>query len=199
MRATLILAGGRGTRIRGQEKVLLTYQGETFLNRQIRILSPIVDEILISCRDEKQRDIMHDMVHLPCIVDKVDGRGPIQGIYAGLSEMKSDICFLVACDMPLLNQDMIVHLFERLEKDPSCVGIVPCWPNQDLEPLCAVYRKDVVLSYLKENKKIQRLHKLILGIRVCYIPVEDLRIYDPDLGFFENVNTHEDLVRLEQK
>ena len=198
MRAALILAGGKGTRVHGCEKVFLTYQGEFFLKRQIRILSPIVDEILISCRDEKQRDIIYDMVQLPCIVDKVNGMGPIQGICAGLSEMKSDLCFLVAGDMPLLNQDVIVHLFEKAELDPSCAGVVPCWPNEDLEPLHAVYRKAAVLSYLKENEKIQRVYSLATNIPMRYISVGEFRIYDPDLRCFENVNTHEDLVRLEQ-
>jgi molybdopterin-guanine dinucleotide biosynthesis protein A len=198
MRATLILAGGKGTRVRGYEKVLLTYQGESFLRRQIRILSPIVDEILISCRDEKQRDIIHDMVHFPCIVDKVNGMGPIQGIYAGFSEMRSDVCFLVAGDMPLLNPDVILHLFEKVEKDPSCAGIVPCWPNKDLEPLHAVYRKDTVLSYLNENENIRKVHSLIPNIPVQYLPVEELRIYDSTLRFFTNINTHEDIVELEQ-
>jgi len=198
MRAVLILAGGKGTRARGCEKVLLTYQGELFLRRQIHTLSPIVDEILISCRDEKQRQIIHDMVHLPCIIDKVEGMGPVGGIHAGLSEMQSDICFLVAGDMPLLNQDVISHLFEKVEEDPSCAGIVPCWPNKELEPLHAVYRKDQVLSYLKDNENSRRMHSLVSNIPVRYLPVEELRIYDPVLRFLTNVNTHEDLIELEQ-
>jgi len=198
MRAALILAGGKGTRAKGCEKVLLTYQGEPFLKRQIHILSSIVDEILISCRDEKQSEIIYDMVHLPCIVDKVNEMGPIQGIYAGFSEMQSDLCFLIAGDMPLLNQDVISHLFEMAEKDPACAGIVPCWPHEKLEPLHAVYRKDAVLSYLKNNENIRKVHTLISNIPVRYLPIEELRIYDSHLRFFTNVNTHEDLIRLEQ-
>jgi molybdopterin-guanine dinucleotide biosynthesis protein A len=199
MRAALILAGGKGTRAHGCEKVLLTYQGKPFLKRQIHILSPIVDEILISCRDEKQSEIIYDMVHLPCIVDRVIGMGPIQGIYAGFLEMQADLCFLVAGDMPLLNQDVISHLFEIAERDPACAGIVPCWPHEELEPLHAVYRKDVILSYLRENENIQKVHSLALNIPVRYLPIEELRIHDPDLRFLTNVNTYEDLIKLEQK
>jgi len=198
MRAVLILAGGKGTRVRGCEKVLLTYQGELFLRRQIDILSPIADEILISCRDENQREIIYNMVHLPCIVDKVEGVGPVGGIYAGFSEMQSDTCFLVAGDMPLLNQNVILHLFEQAEEDPSCAGIVPCWPDGELEPLHAVYRKDAVLSYLKDNKDIRRMHSIVSNIPVRYLPVEELRTYDPSLRFLTNVNTHEDLIELER-
>ena len=198
MRAALILAGGKGTRARGCEKTLFTYQGKSFLECQIETLSPIVDEILVSCRDEKQREHISDMVHLPCTIDKVDGMGPIGGIYAGFSEINANICFLVAGDMPLLNREVISQLCDELESNPTCAAIVPCWSNENLEPLHAVYRKDAVLSYLENNRDVRKLHTLLCHLPVRYISVESLRIHDPELRFLVNVNTHEDLFKLEQ-
>ncbi|MDR2854567.1 MAG: molybdenum cofactor guanylyltransferase [Methanomicrobiales archaeon] len=198
MRAAVILAGGRGTRAKGSEKTLFTYQGETFLERQIQILSSVVDEILISCRDEKQKEYVSDMVHLPCIVDKIEGMGPIGGIYASFLEMQSDTCFLVAGDMPLLHREAISYLFQELERDPYCAGVVPCWLNENLEPLHAVYRKEVVLSYLIVNTEVRKMHTLLSHLPMRYISVESLRIYDPMLRFLINVNTHDDLYKLEQ-
>ena len=197
LRAALILAGGKGTRVQGNEKTLFTYQGKTFVERQIQVLSSVVDEILISCRDEKQKEYISNMVHLPCIVDKVEGMGPIGGIYASFLEMQADICFLVAGDMPLLHQEVISFLFQELERDPSCAGVVPCWLNEDLEPLHAVYRKEDVLAYLTGNKGVRKMHTLLCDLCIRYISVESLRFYDPELRFLVNVNTHDDLYKLE--
>lgn len=197
MRAALILAGGKGKRVKGCEKTLFTYQGKSFLEHQIQVLSSVVDEILISCRDEKQKEYISNMVHLPCAVDKVDGMGPIGGIYASFLEMQSDICFLVAGDMPFLHREVISFLFQELERSPSCAGVVPCWLNENLEPLHAVYRKEDVLSYLTENKDIRKMHTLLSHLPMRYISVESLRIYDPKLRFLINVNTHEDLYSLD--
>jgi molybdopterin-guanine dinucleotide biosynthesis protein A len=198
MRAALILVGGKGTRVQGKEKTLFTYQGKTFVERQIQVLSSVVDEILISCRDEKQKEYISDMVHFPCIVDKVEGMGPIGGIYASFLEMQADICFLVAGDMPLLHREVISFLFQELERDPSCAGVVPCWPNENLEPLHAVYRKKDVLSYLAGNKGVRKMHTLLSDLCIRHISVESLRFYDPELRFLVNVNTHDDLCKLEQ-
>jgi len=197
MRAAVILAGGKGTRVQGCEKTLFTYQGVTFLEHQIRVLSSVVDEILISCRDEKQKECISDMVHLPCIVDKVKEMGPIGGIYASFLEMQSDICFLVAGDMPLLHREVISFLFQELEHNSFCAGVVPCWLDGNHEPLHAVYRREDVLSYLAAHTDTRKMHTLLSHLSIRYISVESLRIYDSELRFLVNVNTHEELCKLQ--
>jgi len=198
MRAAVILAGGKGTRVQGCEKALFIYQGVTFLEHQIQILSSVADEIMISCRDEKQKECISDMVHLPCTVDRVEGTGPIGGIYASFLEIQSDICFLVAGDMPLLHREVISLLFQELEHNPACAGVVPCWSNGDLEPLHAVYRKEDVLSYLTMHKDTRKMHTLLSHLPMRYISVESLYVYDSEFRFLVNVNTHEELYKLEK-
>ena len=43
----IILSGGSGTRMGGQEKAFLTLEGETFIDRKIRLLKPFFSEILV--------------------------------------------------------------------------------------------------------------------------------------------------------
>ena len=196
-RAALILAGGKGTRVDGCEKALMTYQGESFLKRQIQILSPIVDEIIISCRDEKQQRVIEELVQMPCVVDQVQGMGPVSGIYAGFSQSSADVCFIVAGDMPLLHEGVISFLFEEFTKEPdTCAALVPCWNKQELEPLHAIYRRKSVFSYLESHRDVRKMYTILSDMTVRYLPVEKLRQYDEELRFFTNVNTPKDLADL---
>ena len=66
-RSALILLGGMATRAGGNPKYLFEYEGETFLSRQIRILSIVTNEIVLSCRDESQASIVSGC-YIPILV-----------------------------------------------------------------------------------------------------------------------------------
>ncbi|HTX43704.1 MAG TPA: NTP transferase domain-containing protein, partial [Methanocella sp.] len=62
MRSGLILAGGRSTRFGGEEKSLKLVGGKRMICRVIDALSPVVDELIISVRDERQRDLLFPFI-----------------------------------------------------------------------------------------------------------------------------------------
>jgi molybdopterin-guanine dinucleotide biosynthesis protein A len=62
------------------------------------------------------------------------------------------------------------------------------------EPLHAVYRRSALLAYLVSHNSLS-LRDMIQNLRVTYVPVEELRRYDPALRTFININRLEDLQR----
>jgi molybdopterin-guanine dinucleotide biosynthesis protein A len=176
--SALILAGGKATRMGGAAKHLLVVDGETIFARQVRVLAPRVDEILVSCGE--------DIAGYRTVRDAVTGAGPLAGIAAGLAAAKTSWLLVVAGDMPYLDGDMIDHMIALTPYDTDAVGVrVGDLP----EPLlCLLHTR--VLSTV-EHRLAQRRFKasgLLTheGLRVRWLE-------DADPRSFRNVNSPEDL------
>jgi molybdopterin-guanine dinucleotide biosynthesis protein A len=69
---------------------------------------------------------------------------------------------------------------------------IPQWNEQMVEPLHAVYRRTALLNYLESHTSLS-LRSMIQTLNARYIPVDDLRAFDPGLRTFTNINKLEDL------
>jgi molybdopterin-guanine dinucleotide biosynthesis protein A len=193
MRSGLILAGGRSTRFGGGEKSLKLIGGKRMICRVIDALSPIVDELVISVRDERQKDLLFPFISgYEFAYDEVQGIGPLAGVHAGLQRVKGEYVIIAACDMPLLNTAAIELLFERARGHDAAV---PCHEGGLMEPLHAVYRREPMLKAVKESisAPMRRLKD------VAYVSDEDVKRVDPELDTFLNVNRAEDMERIRLK
>lgn len=76
--AALILAGGKATRLGGIAKHELVVDGETIVQRQVRVLAPRVCEIIVSGASVAGYRSVHDAR---------EGIGPLAGIAAGLAAL----------------------------------------------------------------------------------------------------------------
>ena len=138
-----MLAGGRSTRFGGGEKSLKLVGGKRMICRVIDALCGIVDEVVISVRDERQRDILYPTISgYTFVYDEVEGIGPLAGVYSGLVHAKGDYVVVVACDMPYINPEAIELLFTKAEGHDAAV---PRHDNGLIEPLHAVYRRKPML------------------------------------------------------
>lgn len=192
-RSALILAGGRGSRLGFREKALIEVKGRPLIAFVIERLEKSVDEIIISVRDEAQREHLRTIFpNLSYACDKYENKGPLAGILSGLSICKYEYCFIAACDMPFINENTVDFLFDNCRDHDAAI---PCWSDGSLEPLHAVYN---CISMMSETKKsLENNETTILAsisrLNVNYVPVEDIRKMDPDLVTFMNINTCEDI------
>jgi len=134
--------------------------------------------------------------------DRYKGIGPLGGIATGLGVITGWSIF-VACDMPLLNP----HLFEQFgaiaaEGDDTDSGqwdgsgqwdaIVPIVQGYP-EPFHALYHRrcyDAVVNAIATGKR--RATSFLADVRVRYVHEEEIRVVDPGLHSFLNVNTPEE-------
>lgn len=103
--SAIILAGGRGRRVGGQDKGLLVYEDKPLIDHVIARLLPQVEELLISANrnlDEYARR------GYPVLTDTLpDYSGPLAGVLAGLQESRFDWLVVSPCDTPLLPLDLV--------------------------------------------------------------------------------------------
>ncbi|NLW07601.1 MAG: NTP transferase domain-containing protein [Clostridia bacterium] len=186
--AGIILAGGKSTRM-GRNKALLPLGEQSLLATIAALLRPLFAEIIVvSNTPEAYQDLDARLVE-----DIIPGRGPLSGIHAGLAASSYWHNFVVACDMPFLEQDLIDYL---LQQAPGYDVVVPR-RGEYLEPLHAVYSRGclpVIEEHLKQGK-----HKTIAfypRVKVRYLGVEEYKNFDNNSleRIFLNINTPDDFM-----
>jgi molybdopterin-guanine dinucleotide biosynthesis protein A len=192
LRSAIILVGGEARRANGQEKYFFLYQGKTFIERLVESLRHVTDEIIIVAKNPEQCTRFNAFHNVRCIADIRQGIGPIGGLHAGASAAKGDFLFVSACDMPCIETAIVSYLFDAIG---TADAAIPCWNNDMLEPLHAVYRRDVLLRYLESHESYS-LRPMIRSLNTRYVPVEELRRFDPKLRTFTNINKLEELDRI---
>ncbi len=195
--SALILAGGMGSRLGYQEKALINIKGKPLITLIIESLEKVVDKIIISVRDINQRELMKAALSRECrfVYDIYKNTGPMSGILSGLSACEDEYCFIAACDMPFINENVVQMLFRRCENYDAAI---PRWEDGFLEPLHTVYRCAPMIYEAK--KAIECGETIILApvfkMNVNYVPMNDVRKLDPDLRTFININTFDDIQKL---
>ena len=192
MRSAIILVGGEARRANGQEKFFFLYLGKTFIERLVDSLRDVTDEIIIVAKNREQCRRFNVLRDIRCIADIRQGIGPIGGLHAGALAAKGDLLFVSACDMPCIETAVVSHLFDTIGDADAAI---PSWNADMLEPLHAVYRRDALLRYLESHESYS-LRPMIRSLRTRYVPVEELRRFDPKLKTFTNINKLEELDRI---
>jgi molybdopterin-guanine dinucleotide biosynthesis protein A len=121
--SAIVLAGGRGRRVGGQDKGLLVYQDKPLIDHVIARLAPQVEELLISANrnlDEYARR------GYPVLIDALpDYPGPLAGVMAGLEKARFDWLVVSPCDTPLLPLDLVDGLCRVRAKSRAVVAKDP--------------------------------------------------------------------------
>ncbi|MHC1697492.1 MAG: molybdenum cofactor guanylyltransferase [Geobacteraceae bacterium] len=187
----VILAGGKSSRMKSN-KALLPFCGELFIERIHRQLSALFSEvILVTNTPEIYR-------FLPCrmVPDEFPGLGSLAGIHAGLKQSKTEHIFVVACDMPYLNSELICHM---LSKASDSDVVIP-ESEGGFEPLHAVYSKNclpVIEAALKNGPG--RIVDCFDWNRVSVLPKEEIATVDPEFLSFRNINTPDEYFRFREE
>uniref|UniRef100_A0A831UCR1 Multifunctional fusion protein n=1 Tax=Geobacter metallireducens TaxID=28232 RepID=A0A831UCR1_GEOME len=184
----VILAGGQSRRM-GSNKALLPYKGGRFIEAIHRQLAEIFDEVLLVTNSPEQYDF------LPCrkVRDIHPGMGALAGIHAGLFHASNPAVFVVACDMPYLNGDLVRHLAAKA--DPEGV-LVPESPR-GVEPLHAVYGKGCLAAIETTLLSGERRIISFFGrTSVNRVSAGQVAFFDPNFDTFSNINTPGDYYRL---
>ena len=189
--ACILLAGGRSRRM-GKDKALLPFPGKehtTFVERLATMLTELCDEVLLVARDPTSATL-YTLPAVWVVTDKVPDYGPLMGLYSGLSAMQAERALVVAVDMPFLQPELVSFLLSQPFPGALLVPVVNAVP----QVLLAVYPR-TVLPLIEERIRQGRRdpRSLLADANVHYIEEAQLRLVDPELRSFVNVNTPEEL------
>ena len=183
----VVLAGGKSTRM-GTSKAMLPFGAETMLQRVVRILGGVVSPIVVVAAPGQGLPPLPDTVIRT--QDEREGRGPLEGIRAGLKAMPEpvDAAYITSCDVPLLVPGFVTQMLELARGHDIAVMEIDGFPH----PLSAVYRRSV-LPHVEELLAQDRLRPFFLFERVNTRRVRPEEMTaDPDLRTLRNLNTRED-------
>jgi len=175
----------------GQDKAMLPLGGRSVLERVLDRVLPLSDDVtIITNMPGKYR-------HLGCrmVGDVYPGKGSLGGIYTAIHAAQYLHCVVVACDMPLLNTDLLRYL----------AGLVPGFdvviPRIDEFPetMHAVYGKGC-LEPIKSRLLADQLKIIDFfeDVRVRYVERDDVSCFDPTFRSFININTPTDWERVQR-
>lgn len=143
---TIVLAGGRGTRMGGVNKAALTVHGERFVDRLLRQLPYGTPAVVVSPH----------FLGVPQVCETPLYGGPAAGIARGLSELcsrglhsrglhsregtdRDELVAVVAVDAPD-SPRLLPRLAAALDRAPDAGVALVRSADGHLQPLCAVWR-----------------------------------------------------------
>jgi len=192
--AGVVLAGGRSSRM-GTPKAALEWHGSTLLGRTAGIVARAVNGpvVVVSAAGQDPPDLPKQAT---VVEDPRQGKGPVQGIAAGLAALsgQAEAAFISSTDLPFLHPVFIRRVLRVLdERDDTDVAlpVVRGFP----QPLAAGYRVSLAETaerlvredrlrpaFLFDECQVERLDDAALR----QDPV--LAALDPDLDSVLNVN-----------
>lgn len=194
--SAIILAGGRSTRL-GRDKASEPLLGISMLQRVVTSLESIVNEIVIVRAGGQELPEVETSASLTVVKDIHADLGPLAGIYTGLKAIGTASALTVACDLPLLQPNLLAGLL-LLESD-DYDAIVPTNDMFLPEPLCALYSTRCLPAIESQlNADALKVALFLDKVRVRFVPPTEWRAWDPEGRSFLNVNHHLDLARAEQ-
>jgi molybdenum cofactor guanylyltransferase len=194
--AGVVLAGGRSSRM-GTPKAALEWHGSTLLRRTVGILARATGGPVVVVRAQGQElpDLPKDV---RLIDDPREGKGPVQGIAAGLAaiEARADVAFVSSTDMPFLHPAFVRRVLRAVHEGADVgLPIARGYP----QPLAAAYKTALAPlaeklvhderlrpAFLFEQCAVSRLDEAAL------LDDELLAALDPGLDSVVNVNEPDD-------
>lgn len=154
----IILAGGKSSRM-GTEKGLLNLQGMPFVNHIIRALKPHVDNIYIVSDNP-----VFDRFEAIRVPDIVKNYGPVGGLYSGLSISRSQFSVVLSCDIPLINETVLITLINNKTRDADVIQLESMGHSL---PLIALYNQSC-LAHFKQQIQLgeRRLKSVLANLKV---------------------------------
>lgn len=185
--AAIVLAGGMGSRM-GTPKALLDWHGTPLVHHVASILAGVCDPVVVVAAPGQELPLPGGV---ETAVDAVAGRGPLQGVAAGMETVggRAGAVFLAATDLPLLQPQVVAELVAAL---PGYDAAVPVVGGHD-QTLAGAYDARTLLrarELLAAGRP--RIAALLDGARVARIPVGQLS--HPDA--VRSANTPEEYARL---
>lgn len=201
--AAAILAGGRARRLGGLDKPRLIVgtdpsgpPGRTIIVRQVDLLQRIASQMLVvtTPTDRSLHPSRFDDVPVTVAVDQFVDAGTLGGIHAALAAATAPLVLVVGGDMPFLNIDVL----RALTQVPACADGRWVRTSRGPEPLLACYKRrtlDRVTRVLRQG--IRRATALGDTLVMDALEGDALRLLDPEGRAATNVNTPEDLRRVQ--
>ncbi|CAI1198770.1 molybdenum cofactor guanylyltransferase MobA [Serratia quinivorans] len=184
----IILAGGRATRMGGEDKGLIQIAGIPLYQYVLSRLRPQVGQIAISANRNQAR---YGESGLPIVSDLTpDFSGPLAGMLAGLKHATTEWVVFVPCDVPDFPATLVDQLWQQ--KGNSLAAYAS--DGERAHPTLALLHTSLapqLKEYLARGERKLMLFLDAAGARQI--------VFSDHQTAFHNLNTREDCLRWQQE
>lgn len=178
----IVLAGGRATRMGGQDKGLVEIAGRPMISYVLDALLPQVGRVVINANRNLER---YAAFGWPVIPDEETGfLGPLAGLATGMKFSSTPLVLTAPCDSPLLPPDLVARLSAALQQEDADIAVPH--DGERLQPVFALVHcslRESLAAYLAGgDRKIDRWFGQHRLARVDFSdrPETFVNVNDPD-------------------
>lgn len=186
----VVLAGGRATRMHGQDKGLIPLAGVPLIQYVLAALKPQVANIIINANRNREA---YTAYGYPVASDKLEGFcGPLAGMASAMGSASTPYIVTVPCDSPFVPRDLVRRLYKGLITDQAEISVVH--NGECLQPVFALLNCELLsslLSYLNAGKR--KIDTWYGTHRLTIVDFSDT----PEA--FLNINTPEEIQAVESR
>ena len=183
----VILAGGRASRMGGNDKGLVLLNGKPLYQYVQEALTPQVTRLSINANRNISMYQRSGLSVFPDVLN--DYPGPLAGMLSGLQQSHHEWVVFAPCDVPFIPTDIVHHLW-TYKADNKAAYI---FDGNRAHPTIALLHRSLIsplMNYLERGER-----KLMIFLEQC----EAQRVTYPKEECFINFNTYEECLRCEQK
>lgn len=180
----VVLAGGRGSRLAGADKGLLTVAGRPIVELVLDQLRPQVETVIVSAN--RNCDVYARYGYPVVADDRQDFQGPLAGVAAAMANVRTPLMLIVPCDSPVLPANLAARLMSGLTDSGADIAVAH--DGERLQPVHALLRSGLLSrlhAYLAAGER--RVDRWYRTLRTASVD------FSSECGAFRNVNTHNDL------
>lgn len=180
--SVLILAGGRGARVNGQDKGLLPWRGRPMVAHLHQQLRALTDDLIISCN--RNADTYAQWADCLATDEQPGFPGPMAGLCAGLALARHSRILVLPCDVPGVDQALALQMLTLQARAPEAPLAIR--QGGQWEPLLCVLPRSAREAFEAAWRRGERSPRRVLqalGAAALDCPADD-----PRLG---NLNTLE--------
>ncbi|ROV55868.1 molybdenum cofactor guanylyltransferase MobA [Neisseria chenwenguii] len=128
----LVLAGGQGKRMGGEDKGLVEWHGKALVDHVIERIRPQLDYIAISANRNLER-YSERSPHVFSDARQWQHLGPLAALCTAANDLqlaKADWLLIVSCDIPKLPRNLVACFLEAARRSPLCNAFYVQTPEQ---------------------------------------------------------------------
>lgn len=186
----VILAGGKGRRLEGQDKGLVTFKGKPLIEHVLERITPQTDSVIINAN--RNIETYEGYGHLVINDDLSDFQGPLAGFASAMRVVKTSHIITLPCDGPNLPPDLVSRMLATLDNQVDTIAIAHdgkrLQPVHALIPISLIYSLEMFLD--AGDRKIDLWYEKHPTVLVDFSDSPDV---------FSNINTEEQRSIMEQK
>ena len=177
----LLLCGGKGARLGGQDKPLLSLGSDKIIDHLLTRLKPQTGEIIISCSRNVAR---YEAYEVRIVVDESPDEGPLGGLQSAFKAVNTEWALTCPGDIPFLTRDLVT----RMSLDAERQGVAVPFADNERQNLCLLInrqrRNELVAFYAQGGRAVKRW--------LDFASIQSTDLSELGSSFF-NVNTAREL------